>query len=933
MAPDRTKFCDLCSNDIKPQGWSTHRKACEMNAEKRRRDQLIVDTIRQEKATSSALDSESDRQRLNQPALPIPSVTGTNIIEMGHDFAYDVGAKFNHDDHPLLKPEPPRGFSLDDIKIEYHPSSSIEAKVYLFHNFQRRPMVSSEAPPSSEPWRPFQSRLEFEVAEVALEVGLNNKQTDRLVKLCHRCIDGKEKFTFKNHKDIHIKWEAASVHITKFMKEVISVPHDGKMWDFDLHYRDLWGLASDLLEDPRIFPHFTFDAQRLSKFDGETFVCFVDEPFTAQDFWDVQSQLPPGGKPLAFILYADKTKLLSFGTAKGYPVVARLANLPTNIRNGRGVGSGYVVGWLPIIQEDKDYAGKPGWVNFKNTIWHESFRRITASLASKSKTGQWFACMDDISRWFFLCVLILSADYEEQCVMSLTRGVMSLWPCPICLVPRDALCDTSKIYARRTADDSRAAVMAAQSKDTLEEKEEVLKVLGLRDVENVFWGMRYSDVHRLLSHDHCHYNHGGLWSHHYWVELQKRIVRLGRAKVSEVDKIYEAFPRWRDLRHPNQVMGVSFADSAMHEDISKMIIYATHNILTEDKSPLRYLLLRCVRLYLEVDIYAAFEVHTTVMISEGRSAVQALTALMKDDNESDKDGNFPKLHMITHLFDDIEAKGASRNYNTKPNEQMHGPLKDWYKNRTNFKDVAEQILRIDHWVHVADDIHRHILDFDDYISSTLPSQDDNDNDNDNDDEDAQLPMNDFLPLNDGSLHVKLRSKQAPQTFSLIEDTRRNDNAFTNFRIRLNSFLNVFLPACNIPLPDGRRIHLKSDVASFVDWRQHTDYLQCNSSFHNAPRFDCVFIQTNEKVIVGCLLFLFECPVGKDLFCLALIHPFDAPTARPRAQAEFFSIRSIIRGALLVHDADLDYFVVDTVDTDMFLHVKEMHLQAGHVVRI
>ncbi|KAG2353886.1 hypothetical protein BDR07DRAFT_1614624 [Suillus spraguei] len=309
MAPDRTKFCDLCSHDIKPRGWSTHRKACEMNVEKRHRDQLIVDAIWQEKATSSALDSESDRQCLNQPALPIPSITGTNIIETRHDFAYDVGAESNHDDHPLLEPEPARRFSLDDIKIEYHPSSGIEVKVYPFHNFQHRPMVSSEAPPSSEPWRPFRSHLEFEVAELALEVGLNNQQTDQLVKLCHRCINGKEKFMFKNHKDIHIKWEAASVHITKFTKEVIPVPYDSKMWDFDLHYRDLWGKLC------------------LSKFNGETFVHFMDEPFTAQDFWDVQLQLPPGRKPLAFILYADKTKLSSFGTAKGYPVVTNILAL------------------------------------------------------------------------------------------------------------------------------------------------------------------------------------------------------------------------------------------------------------------------------------------------------------------------------------------------------------------------------------------------------------------------------------------------------------------------------------------------------------------------------------------------------------------------------------------------------------------------------
>ncbi|KAG2109978.1 uncharacterized protein F5147DRAFT_745420 [Suillus discolor] len=707
--------------------------------------------------------------------------------------------------------------------MEHHPSSNIEAEVYAFNDFKRRPA---------------------------------------------------ENFTFKNHKDIHVRWEAASFRITKFTKEVILVPYDGKTWNFDLHYRDLWGLASDVLGDPHIFPHFMFDAQHLSKFDGETFVRFVNKPYTAQDFWDVQSQLPPDRKPLTFILYADKMRLLSFGTVKGYPVVARLANLPTGIRNGRGTGSGYVVGWLLIVKEDKDYAGKPSWVNFKNAVWHESFRRITLSLASKSRVGQWFACMDGVERWFFLIVLILSADYEEH-----------LWPCPICLVPQHALSDTSKTYTRRTADDSHAAVTTAQAKDTIEEQEEVLKVLGLRNIENALWAIQYSDVHRVLLHDRCHFNHGGLWSRHYWVELQKYIARLGRAKVSQVDKAYQAFPHWRDLWHLNQVMNVLFVDSAMHEDISKMIIYATHNILTEDESPLGYLLLQCVRLYLEADIYTAFEVHTTATISEGRNAVQALMALMKDDNESDKDWNFPKLHMLTHLFDDIEAKGASRNYNMKPNEQMHGPLKDC----------------------------------------------------------------DFLPgLNvDGSLHVKLGSSQAPQMFALIEDTHRNDDTFTNFCVRLNSFLNDFLPACNIRLPDGKRIHLKSDVAvtahqflrvnfeSLIDWWQHTDYLRCNPCFYNAPRFDCVFIQTHANVIIGRLLFLFDCPVGEDLFPLALDGQLNLfrVRAKPRAQAEFFSVRLIIRGALLVHDAGLDYLVVDTVDTDMFLRVKEMHLQAGHVVRI
>lgn len=55
------------------------------------------------------------------------------------------------------------------------------------------------------------------------------------------------------------------------------------------------------------------------------------------------------GKPFCIILYADKTRLSSFGTAKGYPVLARCANLPVDIRNSENVGGSQLVGWLPIV--------------------------------------------------------------------------------------------------------------------------------------------------------------------------------------------------------------------------------------------------------------------------------------------------------------------------------------------------------------------------------------------------------------------------------------------------------------------------------------------------------------------------------------------------------------------------------------------------------
>ena len=66
----------------------------------------------------------------------------------------------------------------------------------------------------------------------------------------------------------------------------------------------------------------------------------------------------------------------------------------------------------------------------------------------------------------------------------------------------------------------------------------------------------------------------------------------------------------------------------------------------------------------------------------------------------DKSWDFPKMHTHKHFFDDIEAKGVMRNYNTKPNESLHKPLKTSYRLRTNFKNVATQVCCIFAIIHI-----------------------------------------------------------------------------------------------------------------------------------------------------------------------------------------------------------------------------------------
>lgn len=73
------------------------------------------------------------------------------------------------------------------------------------------------------------------------------------------------------------------------------------------------------------------------------------------------------------------------------------------------------------------------------------------------------------------------------------------------------------------------------------------------------------------------------------------------------------------------------------------------------------------------------------------SPMQVYIAAEKASDPDAKSWNFPKIHYQQHLFDDIVAKGATRNYNTKTNESLNRPLKGIYHNRTNFRDVAEQV--------------------------------------------------------------------------------------------------------------------------------------------------------------------------------------------------------------------------------------------------
>lgn len=57
---------------------------------------------------------------------------------------------------------------------------------------------------------------------------------------------------------------------------------------FDVHVRNVWEWITTVVEEPSLAPHFQWDAQRMSKWDGAEWVPYYDDPCTGGSMWNAQ---------------------------------------------------------------------------------------------------------------------------------------------------------------------------------------------------------------------------------------------------------------------------------------------------------------------------------------------------------------------------------------------------------------------------------------------------------------------------------------------------------------------------------------------------------------------------------------------------------------------------------------------------------------------
>ncbi|EKM49670.1 uncharacterized protein PHACADRAFT_201366 [Phanerochaete carnosa HHB-10118-sp] len=277
--------------------------------------------------------------------------------------------------------------------------------------------------------------------------------------------------------------------------------------------------------------------------------------------------------------------------------------------------------------------------------------------------------------------------------MALIRSTNGNCPCPVCLVPKAQQAQGHNVHPVRKAADVQVIFTTKLKRG---QKKKFLKQLSLRNVENVFWKLAHSDLHKALSFDRLHAYHLGLFGKHLWPELKLVVEGLDRSIRVAINNQSMVFPIWQGLYHfAKGVLYIEFSDGSKYEDLSKIIVFISFWALTAETSRRGYALLKLICRYIECDMYASFEVHTTETVDAYWQCIhQVYKALEKYiplcvGDKKHKDWNFAKNHSHIHAPEDILAKGVMRNFSTQVIECSY--LRVDYESKVTWKTVTDYL--------------------------------------------------------------------------------------------------------------------------------------------------------------------------------------------------------------------------------------------------
>ncbi|TFK59866.1 hypothetical protein BDN72DRAFT_872993 [Pluteus cervinus] len=534
--------------------------------------------------------------------------------------------------------------------------------------------------PNENPWAPFNSRMEWEIARWAKLRGLGSTAFSDLLS-----IPGVKEslgLSYGNTRELNaILDDHLTSRCPPFQRREVIVQNEV----CELYFRDIIGCIRSIWADEELAGHLVFKpVQEYTDEDHKNRL--YNEMNTAKWWWATQVALDSneeGGTIVPVLISSDKTTLTMFGGKQAYPIYMTIGNVPKEIRRKPRHHAQILVGYLPIAS--LEHVPVTARRRTLTNLFHYCVDIILAPLKQAGEVGVSMRSGDGVWRRCHPIFATFVGDYPEQLLVTCIKQGQ----CPTMCVAKPHNIGGSLQHAKYRDIDTISTALNSLPLGATSFRRACADA-GVKPVQNPFWlHLPYLDIYHSITPDILHQLYQGLIKHLIeWLREAYGDAEID-ARCRRLPPNHQVRQFFKGITRMTRVTGKE------HSQISRIILGILidakphhHHTTAQSKR-----LVHAVRGLLDFVFIAQFPTHTSATLRDLKTALNDFHAYKNVFIQLNIriDFNIPKLHSLEHYSDLIQFYGTTDNYNTEYTERLHIDFAKEAFRSTNMRDEFPQM--------------------------------------------------------------------------------------------------------------------------------------------------------------------------------------------------------------------------------------------------
>ncbi|KAF9053413.1 hypothetical protein BJ165DRAFT_1320201, partial [Panaeolus papilionaceus] len=370
------------------------------------------------------------------------------------------------------------------------------------HHKYRKAMGSDTC---KNPYAPFSTQQEWELAKWAKLRGLGSTAFDKLMKI--RGIKESLGLSFSNTTELNKIIDDLPARRPRFERHEVLVGSEV----CEVYFRDAMECVKALYSNPEFAPYLVFKPE-MHYTDTTMSTRIYHDMHTGKWWWSTQKQLDKdneGGTIIPVIISTDKTQLTLFGNKSAYPVYLTIGNIPKEIRRKPSKRAYVLLGYLPTTRLESE-TNKAARRRLLANLYHACMGKILQPLEKPGRDGVMLTSGDGATHRGHPIFACFVGDYPEQVLVTCTYTGQ----CPECDTPNASFGDFIPSGTTEMRDLDKVLAALDSFDDDPGQFLQTCQTTGIKPVSQPFWlNLPYSHPYRSITPDVLHQLYQGIVKH------------------------------------------------------------------------------------------------------------------------------------------------------------------------------------------------------------------------------------------------------------------------------------------------------------------------------------------------------------------------------------------------------------------------------------